>query len=507
MECGKVKSNGTPIFYFVLDPVTPDAPDHTRVRQYYVVSHVDSYVEAFYFIARHFATPSGTLDAAIARWHALYAKVFGTVSAENFRKSLMSVPVEHFHLTTSEEAAREKATASLHASSMHAPQPKTKSPPRKASLDATLSASYADAADRRWDPSAILSERPDYSTAAFRTNDNSVLVGETAEAKRLFANHTQKHHHSRIVSFAAPPSRLAESNLNASHLGGGILTNNAPLQEDARVELHRLKAELADASHVINVERSRAKVNALSDAERSALLYQIDIARKEANEDKAHAREASERLRQMSKGLEERLQQLTAKHEETLRAKAAAEYERLNEVEQKFLEREKAMQAEYEQAIHERDRKLARAVSRVKAFETHLDDALNRIEEQKVKLQEMNMKVAESTNQATTLEEENRRLKRQIHGMEMQLDESNRSVSVAEDEQRKAENEAATLRIEVARLRREMERYSQFSHSLHRELQQLDDSAITAAELLRRKVFANRHEGDHTASAEVFSRY
>ena len=111
MECGKVRSpgGGCTIFYFVLDPLTPEKPSASRVRTYYVVTHVDSYVEAYYYLARHFSAPATSLDEAIERWHALYTRVFGTVTLESFRKSLISVPVQHFHLCATEEAAREKA--------------------------------------------------------------------------------------------------------------------------------------------------------------------------------------------------------------------------------------------------------------------------------------------------------------------------------------------------------------------------------------------------------------
>jgi predicted nucleic acid-binding Zn-ribbon protein len=461
MECGKVRSNGLPIFYFVIDPLTPENPRDVRVRTYYVVTHVDSYVEAFYYLARQMATPATSLDEAMARWHSLYCRVFGTVGLDNFRKSLLTVPVEHFHLASTEAAAKELAETHLRADTMHS----------VANQSAIHAASVQQSATTRYADVVAPLETKRRSPRRYADANSPVRTFGRPDPVQDDASRADRAH--------------MTSRLNAS----GLLTGAPVYREDAKVELHRLRAEHASEA---TVGHSRAKVNALSDAERAALMYQLSEARKESQHEKAVAKEASERLRQMTKNLEERLQALVANHEHTLRDRAAAEYERLTEMEEGFFEREKKLQQEYEQALHDRDRKLSKAISRVKVFESHLEDASSRVSELSSKLQETTAKAAALTNERQSLEEDNRRLQRQVHALEMQVEDSTRLAQNADDERRKAIHESADLRGEIIRLRREMERYEYFSHSLHRELQQLDDSAITAAELLRRKVFASR---------------
>jgi hypothetical protein len=521
MECGKVRSPGCAVFYFVLDPLTPEKPSHARVRTYYVVTHVDSYVEAYYYLARHFSAPSPSLDEAIQRWHALYTRVFGTVDIESFRKSLLSVPVQHFQLCATEEAARERATecattdtmVNVNTSSAQQQQQQSRaqgnqsrriSPPRHRESSGVSFSGMPDASAIPAGASRMNVTEPTAHTgprAANRSTADQTVRGLFSEhhsqVERNRILQQQSHAHNDESSSTAAPAggqqhqqqQPSRANLNAS----GFLTGAPVYREDAKVELHRLRAEHNDVSNApATMDYSRAKVNALSDAERAALTYQLAEARKEATHEKAVAKEASERLRTLSRSLEERVDALVQSHEATLRDRTADEHKRLSQIEEEFLEREKAMQKEYEKAIFDRDRKLARAVSKVKAFESHLEDALTRVDEQKAKMQEATMKLAEATNERQALEEDNRRLQRQTHSLELQVEDANRSCSHAEDAQRKAENDAAELKIEVVRLRREMQRYSQFSHSLHRELQQLDDSAITAAELLRRRVAATR---------------
>jgi DNA repair exonuclease SbcCD ATPase subunit len=104
MEVGKLKTHRTPVFYFVLDPSCPDNPSASRLQHYFVTTEVDSYVEAFYFLTRALCIPP--TDSALRRWHTLYSRVFGTVTFDAFMRSVQTVPVKHFHLDTTEAAAR-----------------------------------------------------------------------------------------------------------------------------------------------------------------------------------------------------------------------------------------------------------------------------------------------------------------------------------------------------------------------------------------------------------------
>lgn len=548
MECGKLRSDGSPIFYFIIDPVTPDDPNDARVRRFFVVTHIDSYVEAYYFLARQMAIPSATLDETVRRWHALYTRVFGSIDLEVFRKTMQSVPLDHFALEASEENARKRAEVWRDMTTM-AGTVRGASSRRSADRDdhsamerSATQRSAVERNDRRHSASAVSYREHSAERSVRRYSDSAAPHvsdvqasraqtgnhAQTPEAEALFNEHQLVKERKRLEALArldddeyacrgkggaaankstrphpsTHSTTLFESRVERSRLDdreraalgrfGGILTEAPVRDEDAKVELHRLRAELADAHSAATLERSRAKVNALSDAERAALLYQLEEARQEATLERANAKEASERLRHKVQQLEDRVQTLMETHDKTLRERSAAEYDRLTQVEQQFLEREQALQKEYEAAVHDRDRKLAKCVSRVKVFEQNLQDALDRIEEQKTKLQESNLKLAEVTNERTCLEEDNRRLQRQMHSLEMQVEDANRSMIQAEEGQRTSSHEAASLKVEVMRLRRELERYASFSHSLHRELQVLDDSAITAAETLRRKILAQR---------------
>ena len=476
MECGKVRSNGSPIFYFVVDPITPEKPSANRVRTYYVVTHVDSYVEAFYYLARFLSTPQPSLDEAIARWHALYTRVFGSVSLESFRKSLVSVPVEHFELAPTEEMARDKAEAHRQAPSMRgvdvsrgadrhsqhqngrngasaahvsfdpntSRMPPGRQSPTRSHYDAA--SPMRGGADGR-EPSAIgmaTSRLPSRLDADVSNLTAIRAPASTAEGRSLFAEHFSTVEKNRVAATAAgqqrsstasslpPPPTVQQTRPAAAAIAAdvaraaersgkpaaqlnttGFYHGAPPVREDAKVELHRLRAEHGESAFN-NIDYSRAKVNALSDAERAALLYQLGEARKDATQEKAIAQEASERLRAMTKSLQDRIDSLVEQHEATLRERSSSEHARFSEMEDEFMEREKAMTREYETAIHDRERKLARAITRVKAFETHYEEALNRIEEQKVKIQELTMKQAESKTEVQQLEEENRRLKRQL---------------------------------------------------------------------------------------------
>lgn len=108
MEVGKLKTHRTPVFYFVLDPSCPDNPSASRLQHYFVTTEVDSYVEAFYFLARALCVPP--TDAALRRWHALYSRVFGSVTFDTFLRSVQTVPIKHFSLDTTEAAARARLT-------------------------------------------------------------------------------------------------------------------------------------------------------------------------------------------------------------------------------------------------------------------------------------------------------------------------------------------------------------------------------------------------------------
>jgi hypothetical protein len=593
MECGKLKADGSPIFYFIVDPTSPDDPDAASVRHFFVTSHVDSYIEAFYYVVRRLSASVDSLHGALQRWHSLYTRVFGTVSLENFKRNVESLPAEHFAMDTSEAAARGRAQAAEHSTSMRSgvefrdavgglhsasPVASRRQPYAQNDYSATVGASVNRNAEGYGDASGAQPQRQDdrgsrqrdraayeataaaypaddrsqrrtqnhpssddynsYPAATGRrdvedrratrraaddrrydsTTDDERPVRRYASARRDNPNRSpprspprredearRRVDETRLRAAALPkrssPPRATspnrQSNLKVHPVTvplneTTLLTYPRDVDENAKIELHRIRAELTDTSNLLTIERSKAQVNTLSDAERAALLYKLEQARQDAAAERGRAKDSSDRLRTAVASLEDRLQALVDAHEATLRERSSAEYDRLKEVESQFLQREADFQREFEGAVHERERKLNKAVSRVKTFEVHLQDALDRIEQQKTRQQETTTALAAVTNERASFEEENRRLQRQVHAMEMQLEDAARGAELAEAAQRKAEHETAQVRLDVARARQEGERLSQFTATLHRELQQLDDSAITAAEMMRRKVLRQR---------------
>lgn len=122
MEVGKLKTTGpSPIYYFIIDSISPDEPNPSRLQHYFVISHLDSYVEAFNFLCRSLCMPP--TDGAMRRWHQVYCRVFGAVTYESFLHSVQTLPMRHFHLETSEAGARAYASGA-------AGEPKVISPPR-----------------------------------------------------------------------------------------------------------------------------------------------------------------------------------------------------------------------------------------------------------------------------------------------------------------------------------------------------------------------------------------
>ena len=108
MEVGKLRSSTTPIFYFIIDPDTPDAPNASSLKNYFVTTTVDSYVEAFNFLCRSLCSPA--TDPQLRRWHNLYCKIFGPITFDAFVRNVQSLPKNCFSLDLSEEAARDRLT-------------------------------------------------------------------------------------------------------------------------------------------------------------------------------------------------------------------------------------------------------------------------------------------------------------------------------------------------------------------------------------------------------------
>lgn len=396
MEVGKLRTNSVPIFYFIIDPATPDTPNATRLKHYFVTTEVDSYVEAFYFLCRSLCSPPS--DAAYRRWHNLYGKVFGSVTFDAFMKSVQSVPTKHFQLDTSEAAARSRLME--------------------------------------------------------KKNDEPIA------------------------------SRQQESNL--------LVYPRADDAGDAMLELHRLRAELADTQSQLRLERSKQAVNGLADAERSALQYQLEQARQEAETERQRAREGSERLRSTITALEERLDRLAEQHDATLREQAADSHHRFVALEEQFIKREAEMQGKFEDAVRERDRRLNKAANRLRFLDGSMSELTAQLDLQKRENERLAQTATAATAERDSATEQAKRMRITIEALEIQLRDHQRHIQRIEDESRAKDDDMARLRAEALKYRHEAERFMHFTSTLHAELRELDDSSATAAEMLRRKVLRER---------------
>ena len=397
MEVGKLKTHRTPVFYFVLDPSCPDNPSASRLQHYFVTTEVDSYVEAFYFVCRALCTPP--TDSALRRWHALYCRVFGSVTFDAFMRSVQTVPLKHFHLDTTEAAARARLS------------------------------------DRAASP-----------------------VGDP---------------HAKESAMMVYPIR-----------------HDDPMASN--LEVHRLKAELGEVAGQLRTEQSKQKVHGLEDAERSALLYKLEQAHKELDELRASSKDATEKMRQQIRALQDRMDALVDQHETTLREMAISERTHVTNIEEEFLRREADMQSQFETAVKERDRKLHRANDRILTLEHQLEDVVRHLEAERSEKSELALSLASAKKEQSHEADQFKRLKMSYDVMETQTIELERACRRFEDEQRRSEGEIAKLRAELARFRHEAERYAHFTSSLAGELKDLDSTSATAAEVLRRKVLRER---------------
>lgn len=431
MEIGKLKSTGaTPIFYFILDPITPDNPSPTRLQHYFVSSPIDSYVEAFNFLCRSLCVPP--TDASLKKWCKVHSNLFGPVTFDSFCRAVQTLPVRHFHLETSEGAAR-----------------------------------------------AYLS-----STAAVGSSSTAIEKTLHHETRRVSPSRT------RPGSVSVPEQTFPGASL--SNRETHLLVYPQRSGEDPALELHRLRAELLESEGQLRMEKSKSKVNGLGDAERTALLYQLESAQKDLEAEKLRSKDIADKLRAQITALQQRMDKLLGQHDDNLDALAAAERAHLQNLEEDFARRESEMKDEFEAAMRDRDRKLNKATLRADTLEQQLAQAMRELEF----LREEHSRTASSLLQLKAEREQEesqfKRLRLQYEAMESHRANMERDLARWEEEQRRAEAEIGRLRAESARWRREAERMQHFTASLQVELKDLDAESATTAELLRRKVLRER---------------
>lgn len=442
MEVGKLKTSGaSPIFYFIIDPIAPDDPNPSRLQHFFVISHLDSYVEAFNFLTRTLCVPP--TDGTLRRWHAVYSKVFGAVTFDAFCRAVQTLPVRHFHLERSEAAAR----------------------------------AYV-------------------SSAAERSGSASRRVGGGGESRGLSP------HRTRTGPGLIPEQTMPATGL-ATHRETGLLVYPQRDVEDAALELHRLRAELVETQGHLRTEQSKGKVNGLGDAERTALLYKLESAQKELEAEKLRSKESSDKLRSQISALQVRMDKLLEQHDDHLNHLAAAEKQHLKNVEESYQKREFEMKEEFENAVRERDRRLQKASLRADTAEQQLHQVLRELELQREENARLTGTTVQLKTEREHEEQQYKRLKLQFEALETHRINLERDLVRWEQETRRAEGEIGRLRADAARWKREAERMHHFTSSLQTELRDLDAESATTAELLRRKVLRERHTGGAAALASA----
>lgn len=436
MEVGKLKSGGaSPIFYFIIDPISPEDPNPTRLQHYFVVSHLDSYVEAFNYLCRSLCMPA--TDSALRKWHQVYSRVFGSVTFDSFLRAVQTLPMRHFHLETSEAAAR----------------------------------AYVSSASGGAGP----------STASL------------GESRRLSPTRSG-------LATRSGPSLIPETRVPAQPIGhrdSHMLLYPQRDGEDPALELHRLRAELQETQGHLRIEQSKAKVNGLGDAERTALLYKLESAKAELDTEKKRAKDSADAFRAQIANLQERMSKLLSQHDNNLESLATAEKDHIHGMEEMYQKRELEMKEEFEAAVRDRDRKLQKATSRADTLEMQLQQVTRELENIRDDHGRIGGNLLQMKGEREQEESQFKRLKLQYEAMESHRATLERDLQRWEEEQRRSEVEITRLRAEVARWKREADRFQHFTASLQTELKDLDEESATTAELMRRKVLRERHQHQH----------
>ncbi|CBH14726.1 hypothetical protein, conserved [Trypanosoma brucei gambiense DAL972] len=95
------------LFEFTIDVNSPDEPELSRARRYYVVATDPSPSRAFCYLSIYFRDPS--LYSPKSRWFSLHNRVFGPIGHDRFVGELLKVSqaeAESYSLFTDEPAAR-----------------------------------------------------------------------------------------------------------------------------------------------------------------------------------------------------------------------------------------------------------------------------------------------------------------------------------------------------------------------------------------------------------------
>ena len=260
------------------------------------------------------------------------------------------------------------------------------------------------------------------------------------------------------------------------------LTNN-----NTEFDTARLKQELGETANQLLLERSRAVVQNLSDAERAALIYKYESVRKELEEERKRSSNLRETLRVTMSDFEERLERLQQSSANALSEAAARERHNLDSLDKELSSKFKNERDQLELNLLERDRKLAKSLARVEFLEGQCDALQKKSDLLATEEQRAAAFCIKSKAEQERLEDECNRLRRSLASVEARLDDETRLRRNTEVAYKSLEQHATSMKGENDKLRRDCEKFAQYSVALHEELRSLDASANAAADFFNRQ--------------------
>jgi hypothetical protein len=527
MESGHVHLDeriiGVYAYYFLVDPDSPTTPVPSRKRRYIVGVNTESCVGAFFGLVMHLnrnildavraATggvdrsalpppPSANVstigDISAVRvgaaddlhhhpnqdrtaaaemlrpWHHLYSATFGTIAFDTFCRSVLKAESTFLFCELNEEQARVRAAAIANPTGASWGQTSTRNVSPRRNSTTTFVAGGATPL-----PAGISHISPTHRNAGA----NTTLLSTTQQPMSAIAGNAT----SRL-------QQLQAAGLNQSgRAGGGVQASQqqptTPLS--ASDELTRLKSQIeaggmdAGSTNAILIERSRATVQNLSDAERSALIYKYETTRKELEDERKRTANLRETLRVTMADFEERLERLQQQSANALADAAARERHNLDALDKDLTSKHKSERDQLELTLLEKDRKLAKALARVEFLEGSVDALTKKTDLLSTEEQRAAAFCVKAKAEQERLEDENNRLRRSLANVESRLDDETRMRRQTEVAYRSLEQHSAAVKGENDKLRRDCEKFAQYSLSLHEELKALDANAIAASEMFQ----------------------
>ena len=504
MHFGQVKHTRPFIFYFVIDPTRPDDPGATE-RKYYLVTDVCSAEDAFYGLIRKlYPTDSKGIesvalrdrgaathyqsnplsDKMINKWFHVFDQTFNhssidhrVTSLDTFRKNLRYLPTSHMYLELSELSALKRAADIMRNGGCDFDGNNTCNGEIPTSITAQNSEVRYDIVDP--DPSIIY----DY------LESNNKCVSQLYN-KHCFRGvspcRSARHRAAQTGDLVYAPTHLNHLLSSDNNNTAIVESPNARLRKE--ISMLRLKLKQVEA-HLVT-EQTRNRVDVLCEAERAAFNKRIEELLRELAQEKEKGKRAGDSLRGTIKTLEQRLENLTFNQDATLKDRAAAEISRMSNLELTYLQREGELKKETEHELQISERKLVKALNRVRVFQEHLQEALTRIEEQKVLLRETQLTVVAVTSEKKQLDEQNNRLSAVVSDLERQLEQLQRDSTTKSEELQRLRKQLEDAEDELCRFRREQKSFCKYQADLHKKLGELDENANQAARLIVKADFA-----------------